>query len=106
MATEYSDLMLYHAEKIVALLTANAAHNPALHLTPAAATDAGLNAFCPGCELTTRIKRLYLLDINKDQTAVRRRIGKSPRDEAFERVRTALSREEPEVNPVRPAGQR
>jgi hypothetical protein len=98
---DYSNLMLHHAEKIVALITADAVHDPALHVGPAQAADRGLHAFCPGCELTTRIARLHEMDVAKDQTAPARRYnGKSARDSVKERVLAALEREEPDARAV------
>jgi hypothetical protein len=95
---EYTDLMLYHAEQIVVLLKANAAHNPALH-----SGNLSLST-CPGCELITRAKRLFQMVQAQDQTASgRRNGGKSNRDRVFEEIRGYQRSEEPDALPVRGA---
>jgi hypothetical protein len=91
---EYAALMLYHAEKVVALLKTNATHNPAAHSGVATLTS------CPGCELIARAKRLFQMAQAEDQTASgRRNGGKSNRDRIFEEVRTLLRTEEPSASP-------
>ena len=99
--SEYDDLALEYAERVVALLKANAAHQPHLHNLPAAATDAGLSAFCPGCELIVRAKRLHDMASAKDDTRAQKRFGnKSRRDSVFETYVARRQIEEPAAPPI------
>ena len=99
--SEYDDLALEYAERVVALLKANAAHQPHLHNLPAAATDAGLSAFCPGCELIVRTKRLNEMASAKDDTRAQKRFGnKSRRDSVFETYVARRRIEEPNAPPI------
>lgn len=98
---EYDDLMLEHAERVVALLQANATHQAHLHTLPAAATDAGLSAFCPGCELIVRSKRLNDMASAKDDTRAQKRYGnKSRRDAVLEQYVVRRRIEEPNAPPL------
>ena len=97
----YEDLMIEHAERIVALLKDGAIHQAHLHTLPAAATDAGLSAFCPGCELIVRTKRLNDMASAKDDTAPQKRYGnKSRRDAVIEKYAARRQIEEPNAGPV------
>ena len=101
MANEYEELLLENAERIVALLKANATHQSHLHELPAAAADKGLMSFCPGCELIVRTGRIKDMAEARDDKRAQKRYGNRSRRESV--LAASVSRraiEEPNAPPL------